>query len=159
MNECERLAEQYERALNGGAWHGPSFRDVLDDVSVTVAVQRASGGAHSIAEIVLHTVTWLEVVRQRLAGETPQVSDAEDWAEASFADAAAWNAARDRLFQSGRALCDAISAFPVAQLTERRPGLEDTWYGLVTGELQHLVYHAGQIAILRRVATATATSA
>ena len=43
-----------------------------------------------------------------------------------------------------------IAAFPVSRLEESRPGVNDTWYGLLVGELQHVLYHAGQVALLRK---------
>ena len=150
MNENERLADQLERALNGNAWHGPSWREVLEGVSREAALQRPIPEAHTIAEIVLHTTTWLDVVRRRLGGEVPEVSDAMDWPNARVQDDAAWAATRERLFESGRALKDAIARFPVERLHEKRPNLDETWYGLVIGGLQHVLYHAGQAAFLKK---------
>jgi hypothetical protein len=96
------------------------------------------------------------VVRRRLAGESPEVSDAQDWPAASFADDTAWEAAVARLFETGRALRDAVARFPEARLHEKRPKLEETWYGLVIGELQHVLYHAGQVALLKKAAARVA---
>ena len=150
MNESERLADQLEKALNGEAWHGPSWRETLDGVTRDAALKRPIAGAHTIAEIVAHATTWHDVVRLRLNGESAQVSEAEDWPEARLRDDAAWNVAVKRLLATGQALRDTVAAFPAARLHERRPGLEDTWYGLVLGQLQHMLYHAGQAAILKK---------
>jgi hypothetical protein len=150
MNESERLADQIERALNGNAWHGPSWREALQDVTRERALERPIPEAHSIAEIVLHATSWHDVVRRRLEGESPAVSDAQDWPEAAVADDAAWQAAVARLFATGRSLREAVERFPADQLHEKRPKVEDTWYGLVIGELQHVLYHAGQVSLLRK---------
>jgi hypothetical protein len=152
MNESERLANQLERALNGGAWHGPSWREALEGVTRWSAMHRPIPEAHSIAEIVLHATTWHDVVRRRLEGESPQVSGAEDWPAAVFPDEAAWSAAVARLFETGRSLCEMVERFPVERLQEKRPGLDDTWFGVIIGELQHVLYHAGQITLLRKAA-------
>jgi hypothetical protein len=150
MNETKRLAGQLERALNGEAWHGPSWREVLEGVTREDALYRPIPEAHTIAEIVLHQTAWLDVIRRRLKGESPQVSDAEDWPAAEFAHARAWSAAVERLFENGRSLCEAIDRFPVERLEELRPGVDDTWFGLIIGMLQHTLYHAGQIGLLRK---------
>jgi len=150
MNESERLADQIERALNGDAWHGPSWKEVLEGVSREAALQRPIPEAHSIAEIVRHATTWHDVVRRRLDGESPAVSDAEDWPAANLPDDAAWTAARSRLFDTGRALRETVARFPAERLKEKRPGVDDVWYHLVIGELQHVLYHAGQAAILKK---------
>jgi hypothetical protein len=150
MNESERLAGELDKALHGGAWHGPSWREALEGVSLASALQRPIPEAHSIAEIVLHATTWHDVVRRRLDGESPQVPDSEDWPAAALPNDAAWSTAVGRLFETGRALCDTVRRFPPEQLHEQRPRVDDTWYGLISGELQHALYHAGQIAILKK---------
>jgi hypothetical protein len=157
MNESKRLATQLERALNGGAWHGPSWREALEGVTREDALHRPIPDAHSMAEIVLHAITWHDVVRRRLEGESPQVSDAEDWPAAGLADEAAWSAAVTRLLDTGRSLCKAIERFPAERLEENRPGVDDTWFALIIGQLQHTLYHAGQIGLLRKATVRVAS--
>jgi DinB family protein len=150
MNESQRLADQLTRALNGNAWHGPSWKETLEGVMREGALHRPIPVGHSIAEIVLHATTWNDVVRRRLEGETPEVSNAQDWPKATFADERAWSAAVTRLFEGGNALAATIDRFPVERLHEKRPGVDGTWYELVIGQLQHTLYHAGQVGILKK---------
>ena len=150
MNESERLADQIERALNGEAWHGPSWREVLKDVSRGAALERPLAEAHSIAEIVLHATTWHDVVRRRLLGEVPEVTDELDWPRPSIASEEDWQAAVTRFFDTGRALRDAVAVFPPERLLEKRPNVDQTWYTLAIGILQHDLYHAGQVGLLRK---------
>jgi DinB family protein len=150
MNDSERLADQLKRALNGDAWHGPSWRETLEGVTREAALHRPIPDAHTIGEILLHANTWHGVVRRRLQGESPDVSDAEDWPAAAFADEAAWSAAVVRLFESGSALVATVGQFPAERLHEKRPGTDGTWYELIIGELQHVLYHAGQVAVLKK---------
>ena len=138
------------RALNGDAWHGPSWRETLDGVTRDVALHRPIPEAHSIAEIVLHATTWHDVVRRRLGGEVPEVTESLDWPPPNFKDEAAWKAAVGRLFETGTALVTTVSRFPAEKLLEKRPNVEDTWFALVIGELQHMLYHAGQIGVLKK---------
>ncbi len=49
MNDCERLAQELDRALEGAAWHGPSWREALDGVDPQAAARRPIAGAHTIA--------------------------------------------------------------------------------------------------------------
>ena len=150
MNESERLADQIARALNGEAWHGPSWREVLEGVGRTAALQRPVPGAHSIAEIVLHATTWHDVARRRLLGEDPAVTDEQDWPKAAFATEQEWKEAVARLFDTGGALRDTVAAFPPARLPEKRPNVDQNWYTLAIGILQHDLYHAGQVGLLRK---------
>ncbi len=150
MNESERLADQLTKALNGNAWHGPSWREALEGVGREAAVHRPIPGAHTIAEVLQHATTWQDVVRRRLEGDSPQISDSEDWPSAAFADEGAWSAAVARLFDTGKALTETVGRFPPERLHEKRPGVDATWYELVIGQLQHVLYHAGQIGLLKK---------
>jgi len=150
MNESGRLADQLSKALNGDAWHGPSWRDVLEGLPREAALQRPIPDAHTIAEVLLHATSWNDIVRRRLQGESPKVSGAEDWPPASFADQESWFAALARFRESGRALVATVEGFPVESLNEKRPGTQGTWYDLIVGQLQHLLYHAGQVALLKK---------
>lgn len=156
MSESKRLADQLERALKGDAWHGDSWREVLEDVSLADAVRRPIPQAHSIAEIVLHTTTWHEVVKRRLDGETPAVTDEQNWPKAVFASEAEWTAATERLFETGQLLADTVGAFPEARLPDERPANAGTWYHLAIGILQHELYHAGQVGLLRKAGVSAA---
>ena len=150
MNESQRLADQLTRALNGNAWHGPSWKEALEGITREAALNRPIPEGHSIAEVVLHATAWNDVVRRRLEGETPEVSDAQDWPPPSFADEAAWSATVARLFEGGNALAATIGRFPAEKLHEKRPGVDGTWYELVIGQLQHVLYHSGQVGILKK---------
>lgn len=55
-----------------------------------------------------------------------------------------------KLEETGAALCDAVRTFPADRLHEQRPRIDDTWFGLISGELQHVIYHAGQVAMLKK---------
>src|SRR5262245_15192971 len=135
MSESKRLATQLEKALEGEAWHGPSWREVVQGVSATDAGRRPVSDAHSIAEIVLHVTNWHEVAKKRLDGETPEVTPEQDWPVASFASDREWFAAAQRLFETGKTLAATIAAFPEAKLQEKRPNQNGTWYDLAIGML------------------------
>lgn len=150
MNESKRLAGELRKALSGEAWHGPSWRDVLEGVGRDAAVHRPIPEAHTIAEVVLHATTWNDVVRRRLDGESPQVTAAEDWPTEKLKDEAEWTAAVARLFQAGEKLAETIDRFPAEKLHDKRPKTDGTWYELTIGQLQHTLYHAGQVGILRK---------
>jgi uncharacterized damage-inducible protein DinB len=54
------------------------------------------------------------------------------------------------LARSQKQFRTAVEAFPVAMLGRKRPKLDHTWNVLIHGQIQHQLYHAGQIAIMRR---------
>jgi hypothetical protein len=149
-NDCERLAEQIAKAIHGEAWHGPSWHDNLDGVKLDRALHRPIEGGHSIAEVTLHMTTWNDVVRRRMEGETPNVTGALDWPRAVLKDEKAWQAVVAKLFESGDALAATVAEFPIENLHRKRPNVDGTWFDLILGQLQHILYHAGQVGLLKK---------
>ena len=148
------LEDQLRRSFDGNAWHGPSVGEVLADVTAAEAAARPIISSHSIWEIVLHQVTWLDVARRRAAGErTERVPDAVDWPASGFGEQG-WESARAQLERTHGALREAITRLDPVRLDERVAGRTETVCELVLGALQHDVYHAGQIALLKKAARA-----
>ena len=150
MSETERIAEQLKRAFEGEAWHGPAVQEVLAGVTAAGAAARPIASAHSIWEITLHLAAWEDAVRRRLTGERVELTDAEDWPPVTETTEAAWAALRARLESGNRALREAILRFDPDQL-DRPPGANrSTAYVQMHGAIQHDLYHAGQIAVLKK---------
>ena len=151
MGEVARIGSQLKRATEGGAWHGPALLELLADVSAEQAAARPVAGAHSIWELALHIAAWLDVARARIERNAPVRLSAEgDWPPVADAGEAAWLAARDRLERSHRALLGTVASLDDARLDEVIAGTTQTVYFLLHGVVQHTLYHAGQIAVLKK---------
>jgi uncharacterized damage-inducible protein DinB len=151
MNELARIADQLKRAYEGPAWSGPSLLDVLKDVTAAEAAARPISDAHSIWEIVHHIRVWEEVVTRRLQGEVyRKYSEAEDWPPVTDTTDAAWAAALDQLKTSNQKLRQVINGFEQMRLSGLVPGADYSFYVMVQGAVQHDLYHAGQIGLLKK---------
>ena len=150
MREAERIADQHRRAFHGEAWHGPHVFDVLDGVSAAQAAKRPIPKAHSIWEIVLHMRAWEEVVLSRVRGTPIDLSSEEDWPEVSDTSRTAWIRTLAALRESHEELQEEIAKLPDARLHEAPPRGGSPLYRLLHGQVQHALYHAGQIAVLKK---------
>ena len=148
MCEIARIVEQLEQAHEGGAWHGPSVNEALEGVDAAGAAQRPIGAAHSIGEIVQHVRATDELVRRRVAGEVP--GDEADWPQPAGPGEAGWRAAVEKLRATQRALRDAVSKLPESRLHENMPGKSHSYHYELLGIVNHDLYHAGQIALLKK---------
>ena len=155
MNEIERILDQLKRAYEGEAWHGPSVREALDGITAEQAHARPLANAHNIWELANHIAVWEDVGRRRLEGDRAAIaiSTPEDWPPADDHSEAAWGQAKASLDRGHQALVDAIARVPDSRLDE--PILEglSTVYVTLHGVIQHDLYHAGQIAILKKALT------
>jgi uncharacterized damage-inducible protein DinB len=150
MTEGERIAEQHRRAYHGEAWHGPAVFELLKGLTAKQAAARPLEDAHTIWEIVLHLASWEKIVRSRFVEEPIENTDEIDWPEPGTATSASWKAATAALHEESEALHTVLARTTDKRLAARRPGTSGTWYDLGHGQVQHALYHAGQIALLRK---------
>lgn len=150
--EIDRILNQLERSYRAEAWHGPAVLEILAGVSAANAARRPLPAAHTIWELVLHMAYWKDIVRRRLAGERPETDDALNFPVITDASEAAWERAQARLEASHEELVRAIARLDDRQLDEPAPGGSTAQYVVLHGMVQHDLYHAGQIAILKKPA-------
>jgi uncharacterized damage-inducible protein DinB len=154
MRETERIRNQFQHAFEGEAWHGPSVLALLDGVTAEQAAAHPIPGAHSIWELTLHIAAWEDACRRRLQGDPAELSDDENFPPITDTNQAAWESAKTKLIDVHRRLLDAISATDDSRLDQ--PIMESaelrfsSAYVTLHGGVQHTLYHAGQIAILKK---------
>lgn len=139
-----------DRAFSGEAWHGPSLMAVLEGISAENAAKRPIPQAHSIWELVHHIRAWNAIVQRRLQDEIVKVTPEMDWPPAPAPGETAWQSALADLKQSRAQLRQTVERLTDAQLDQKPPHLPDSRYVLLHGVIQHDLYHAGQIAVLKK---------
>ncbi|HLG98967.1 MAG TPA: DinB family protein [Bryobacteraceae bacterium] len=149
MTSVEFLADQLRRAHQGEAWHGPSLRETLAGVGAEMARTKPIPQAHSIWEVIRHISAWISAVGRRLNGESLDLSGAEDW-PAQDTSEAAWRDTLAALDRETEALQHAILSLPEERLRSGVPGCNYSVRFMLEGVIQHHLYHAGQIGILKK---------
>jgi len=154
MSEATRIANQLRRAFDGEAWHGDSVFEILESVTAAQAAARPVKSAHTIWELVLHIAAWDGAVLRRLGGGAVELSDAENFPPVTDASDTAWRKALAEVRRVHEKLVEAVSALPDSRLDEIVPGKQGahyTFYYMLHGVVQHELYHAGQIALLKKM--------
>jgi uncharacterized damage-inducible protein DinB len=151
MTETHRINSQLKRAQEGQAWHGPSLRELLDGVTAEQAAAKLIPNAHSIWELVNHIIAWEQIARRRLEGEgVIEIPDEVNFPPVNDASEAAWQSTLRSLEASHHSLRESIKKIDDAKLEEIAPGTSYSIYFLLHGVIQHDLYHAGQIALLKK---------
>jgi len=149
-SDVARLAEQLKSCFSGSPWHGSSLMELLRQTPVDLAPAKPLEHAHSIWEIVLHLTSWHQAIARRLRGEKLELSHEQDWPMVSDFGEAAWRDAIKALEQSHQTLQEAIGKLSEAQLSTKVANRDHDYRFMLNGAITHSVYHAGQIALLRR---------
>jgi len=153
MSETARLADQIRRAFEGEAWHGDSVLELLAGVTSAQAAAKPIPNAHSIWELLLHIAAWDSAVLRRTAGAAVTLSDEENFPSVKDTSEAAWKEAKKAVKQTHDDLVKTVAAFPDSRLNGQVPGKTEsyyTFYYMFSGIVQHELYHAGQIALLKK---------
>ena len=151
MTEVERIVDQLHRGFFGDAWHGPSVLAALKDVSAGQANARPIPGAHSVWELVLHMTAWIDIVEQGVHDRKPEVTDEIDWPTVSDTSDSAWSDALRQLQGSEERLESSAGKLDADRMDQIVTGSESSIYRLLHGVVQHNLYHAGQIILLRKM--------
>jgi len=149
--EVQHIDDQLERAYRKGAWSGPTVLETLEGISAKTAAARPIDDAHSIWEITLHIGVWKHVVTRRLKGEPmSDVPTEMDWPTVTDTSAAAWRRALAELEARHQELRKALAEIRDDQLDQPPTKQGSSRYVQLHGVIQHDLYHAGQIAVLRK---------
>jgi hypothetical protein len=153
--ECSRIADQLASAMQGEAWYGDSVREILDGVTAREAQAHPISDAHSIWELVVHVDAWCKFALGAIHGipipPWPAMPKELDWPLVQDLDDKAWKATVSTFFENHKKMVEAIRACPGEQLVRVVPGRTYNFYRLFQSATQHAIYHAGQIALLKKM--------
>ncbi len=151
MSEVRRILDQMDRAFDGDAWHGPPLRPMFDGLSAEDASKHAIPGAHSIWEIVNHITAWNTIILDELGGAAVEITAEVDWPPVWDASEVEWQRAVQKLVDACGRLRQTVEQLRDEQLDERPcKRTSNSRYVMLHGIVQHDLYHAGQIALLKK---------
>jgi uncharacterized damage-inducible protein DinB len=150
QSEATRIADQLRRAFDGSAWHGPSLMELLEDVDAATAAAKPLPKVHSIWELVLHVAVWDGAALHRLGGEKCQPTGVANFPLVSRPTRVAWRKTIADARRTHDTLLKTVAALPDSRLSDRVPGKRYDFHHMLHGIVQHELYHAGQIAILKK---------
>lgn len=153
-SEGALIADQLHRAFHGDAWHGPALLELLADIDAATAAAKPIADAHSIWELLLHVAVWDDAGLRRLKGKEWQPTGEENFPSVQEAAETAWRKAITDAKRTHDRLVKTVAALPAARLRDRVPGKPYNFAHMFHGIAQHELYHAGQIALLKKAALA-----
>lgn len=153
MSEIATIIDELKNIHDGDAWHGPSLKEALTDVTPQRAAARPVDNAHSIWEIVSHIKAWENVWRIRLEGHQATEPEEGDFPPVQEVSEQAWAQSLAELDAGHKRLLGVISELSESVLGETVVGAEYSIRFLLRGVIRHHIYHAGQIALLKKASS------
>ena len=161
MSEATRIADLLHHVLEGEPWHADNLTTLLEGITAKEAATHHAAGTHTIVELVLHMTGWADEVRSRLEGGLAGTPPQGDWPDPGDVTPARWTAACEALVSTHRRLIATVRGLSAEALArpvrdERGDGAGATGYQTANGIIHHSVYHAGQIAMVKKAVTSSA---
>ena len=148
------ITTQLEEIYSGGPWYGDSISCTLNSISADSAISKPPGLNHSIVDLVYHIITWRHFIIKQLRGEVDfdvRQNDKNDWQDLNYGDENLWKNALSDFDRIHKLLISELGNFKENALTETAPLRKYTYEFLLTGLIQHDMYHLGQISLLKSI--------
>jgi hypothetical protein len=157
--DIPQLVAIIDQAYNKPSWHGTNLRGSLRRVTPAQAAWRPGPGRHNIWETVVHAAYWKYAAARRLTGGARGSFPLKgsNWFPRPAAAGAsldkAWKADLDLLDDMHERLRAAVMRLSAKSLFRTPPGKKVSNFALLSGVAAHDLYHAGQIQLLKRLAS------
>ena len=150
----QHYVSSFESLYEGEPWFGRSITSIVKEIPPSQAFKKDSPTSHSIYEIVGHMLAWRDLFVRRLNGDyssTIQANSEADWPTLPTSKTSAnWEQLLNKLSENQQALIEALKKTKDAQLDIDFAKTNATLETHLEGNLQHDIYHLGQIAVLNK---------
>ena len=151
------LAKHLREVHFGGNWSTSCLRDQLQGLTLQQAM-RQPFDTHSIATLTVHATYYVRVLGEVLKSGQLQAKDELSFMLPDLHTEAQWQQLQNDLWARAEETAALLEALAPEQLT--RPFTDEKyglWHRNILGIIEHLHYHLGQIALLRKIGTKRAT--
>lgn len=145
------IVNQFEEIYSGKPWYGNSISEIFNAIPGTDAVKKLTPERHSIVELVYHMITWRYFVIKQIQGDAEfdvSQNDKNDWREINYNNKNLWDDALSDFDKIHKQLISELNNLEEAVLQKTAPLRNYTYEFLLTGLIQHDMYHLGQISLI-----------
>ncbi len=150
MTQAAFIARQIRGGFFGDNWCGLSLREAVADLRFDQAI-KSLPHSHSIAELVFHLGYYLQGVEEVLRGGSLVIRDQYSFEMPPITNESDWRSLLDRTWQLAESFIGQVEKLPDdlfdQTFVDEKYG---DYYRNLTGLVEHLYYHLGQIALIKK---------
>lgn len=151
MDPSKEIARQFREVAFGGNWTSVNLKSCLDDVSWKMANTKTSN-LNTIAALTHHMTYYFKPVRKVLEGSPLIARDAESWELPNITTEDQWQRFKEDILKEAELFAEAIEKWPNEKLDI--PFMDEkygNYFRNISGITEHLHYHLGQIALIKKL--------
>jgi uncharacterized damage-inducible protein DinB len=149
LTDIEQLVKRYDQTMSVEAWYGDPVWKILQGIDASCAAAELLPGTHNIWQLVMHMEFWERIAARRFSGPVAP-EEAGNFPATPAVDEAEWQKTLKSFRTSNREFRQAISLLDSNSLNKNTPGGQQTFGYELVGVIEHHIYHAGQIALLKK---------
>lgn len=137
---------------DGDPWYGKSVKGALENIDHLTAVKRINN-QHNIAELLHHMIQWKKFSFEKVAGDENfniQLNSDQDWKIINKLSAEEWKHLVEGYFEITDAFVNALKSIKKDWLDQIVPHRKYNYTDLLSGIIEHDIYHLGQIVIISK---------
>jgi uncharacterized damage-inducible protein DinB len=152
--ETDYIITTLRSVLEGSPWYGTSVMKILKDVDPATVYKKPSKDSHSLIDLLYHMNTWTEFALKRLEKDEEKdmaAFDNLDWRDINPAEHD-WEKGVAQFKVTNDLIIELLETKENDKfLSDKVDYREYNFRFLLNGLIQHHIYHAGQIAYLKKV--------
>ena len=148
MNEKERILNEFQNIFFGNAYFGKSLFEQLEELSLWQVFASPISQSHNIFEITSHILFWLKDINSKMNGEKIKFDESKNWITNYNRDEIEWKKLLSEIKFVSQEIKKKISNFSDSDFEKQIA--EYSNYTLIIGAITHMVYHLGEISILKK---------
>jgi len=151
MNLTAQTAKNLRDVYHGGNWAGSNLKDNLKDITWQQATTSVFN-FNTIAALIFHTNYYVEALIKVLQGGPLDASDKLSFNCPAIASNEDWQNLLDKTWKDAETLARLIEQMPDSALADSfSDGKYGTNFRNLIGNIEHIHYHLGQIALIRKM--------
>ncbi len=135
----------------GGNWTASNYKDQLEEVDWRLATAKVDG-LNTIAQLFYHATYYLPHIARVLEGGPLEAKDKFSWETPDIKSESDWQALLEQAWSDAGHLAKLLEELPADQMgADFADPKYGNYYSNISGIIEHLHYHLGQIVLLKKL--------
>ena len=158
MTLQQQIAKQLRDVHFGGNWTAVNLKDQLSDLDWQIATTKVQS-FNTIAVLVFHMNYYVDVVSRVIQSKPLEGKDKDSFNVAPIQSGDDWQKLLNKVWEDAENFASLIEQMPEQQLWEPfATGKYGNVYRNITGIIEHMHYHLGQIVLIKKMIQQSATA-
>jgi len=151
-SELQNILKRMENTINGEPWFGRPVMDLLNEVNHELAFQKQEFAPYSIADLVAHMIYWKRYVRDAMIGNDGERDQEKSfsWRHYGEPGKTTWSLMLTDFHQLYQSVTECLKNLSI-DLQATVPGRDFNYERLLTGAIDHDIYHIGQVILSNKI--------